>query len=54
MIACRDQDLQIYQYDGWKFVEASIDFTGEVFGKGVVSMRSYNDLTNDTMIGKMK
>lgn len=44
------QELQIYQYDGWKFLESSIDFTGESFGRGVSSMRSYSDINNDTFI----
>jgi hypothetical protein len=45
--------VQIYNYDGWKFHDSSIDFTGNAFGFGVVSMRSYdNIIENTTTIGE--
>lgn len=40
--------MQIYFYDGWKFNESPIDFTGDSFGAGVVSMRTYDNIINGT------
>ena len=50
MVASANQELQILQYDGWKFSEAAIDYTREVFSSGVSSMRSYSEIINDTLI----
>lgn len=53
LIACEDQEVQIYQYDGWKFQESSVDYTGEAFGQGVVKMRAYDNIIKETStIGK--
>lgn len=48
MIASEDHEVQIYFYDGWKFQESPIDFTGDAFGAGVVSIRAYDNIINDT------
>lgn len=48
LISSETQDVQIFEHNGWKFVESSIDFTGEVFGKGVSSVRAYSDIINGT------
>lgn len=48
LIASEDREVQIYFYDGWKFQESPIDFTGDAFGSGVVNMRAYDDIINST------
>lgn len=48
LIASEDNEVQIYFYDGWKFHESPLDFTGDAFSAGVVSMRGYNDIINGT------
>lgn len=48
LIASEEHEVQIYFYDGWKFNESPIDFTGDSFGAGVVSMRAYDNLINGT------
>uniref|UniRef100_A0A336MVZ6 CSON007096 protein n=1 Tax=Culicoides sonorensis TaxID=179676 RepID=A0A336MVZ6_CULSO len=50
LIACKDKAVQIYQYDGWNFVESSIDYTRSAFGDGVTSMRAYNNFADSTLI----
>ena len=45
--------MQIYQYDGWKFEESSLDFTGKAFNTGIMSIRAYNNIIEDTTtVGK--
>jgi hypothetical protein len=48
LIASEDQEVQVYFYDGWKFQESPVDFTGDSFGAGVIAMRGYEDIINDT------
>lgn len=48
LIASEDREVQIYFYDGWKFHESPIDFTGDAFGTGVVSLRGYDGIINGT------
>jgi hypothetical protein len=48
LIASEDNEVQIYFYDGWKFLESPVDFTGDAFGAGVVNMRGYDDIINGT------
>lgn len=53
LIASEESEVQIYSYDGWKFNESPIDFTGDSFGSGVVGIRAYdNMIENTTTIGK--
>lgn len=37
------------QYNGWKFIESEIQFTGGALGKGVSSLRTFKS-KNDTVI----
>jgi hypothetical protein len=48
LIASEDHEVQIYFYDGWKFHESPVDFTGDSFGAGVVNMRGYDGIINGT------
>ncbi|CAG9797903.1 unnamed protein product [Chironomus riparius] len=48
LITSEDSEVQIYYYDGWKFQESSIDFTGSAFGAGVVTIRSYSNIIENT------
>lgn len=55
LITSEDTEVQIYYYDGWKFQESNLDFTGDAFSAGVTSMRVYNDIIeNTTTLGKIK
>ncbi|CRK89288.1 CLUMA_CG003047, isoform A [Clunio marinus] len=40
--------VQIYSYNGWKFEESHIDFTGHAFGAGVVRLRAFDHIINET------
>lgn len=48
LISSEHTEVQIYYFDGWKFQEASIVFTGEAFSTGVTSMRVYNNIIENT------
>lgn len=53
LVTSKGQELKILQYDGWRFSESVIDYTGELFNSGVSSIRTYKDLIpNTTMIGE--
>lgn len=52
LVACKYQDVQIYQYDGWNFVESPVDFTRLAFGMGVTSLRYYNNFADTSIIGE--
>ena len=55
LIASEDHEVQVYNYDGWKFHKSPVVFTGDSFGAGVVKMRGYDNIINGTTtIGKMK
>lgn len=55
LITSEEREVQIYYYDGWKFHESTLDFTGNVFSSGVVSMRYYDDIIdNTTTIGELR
>lgn len=49
---CKFQDVQIYQYDGWNFVEPPVDFTRLAFGMGVTSLRYYNNFADTSIISE--
>lgn len=53
LAACKNKPVQIYQYDGWNFVESTIDYTRLAFGDGVTSLRAYNNLAKGTLIGEI-
>ncbi|XP_070504102.1 uncharacterized protein clos, partial [Chironomus tepperi] len=48
LITSEDSEVQIYYYDGWKFQESSLDFTGSAFGAGVVSIQAYDNIIENT------
>ncbi|XP_063696003.1 uncharacterized protein LOC134827336 [Culicoides brevitarsis] len=50
LVACKNKAVQVYQYDGWNFVESTIDYTRYAFGDGVTSIRAYNNLAEATVI----
>lgn len=52
LAACENKPVQIYQYDGWNFVESTIDYTRLAFGDGVTSLRAYNNFAKATLIGE--
>ena len=53
LIASEDHEVQVYNYDGWKFHKSPVVFTGDSFGAGVVTMRGYDNIINGTTtIGK--
>jgi len=55
LIASEDREVQIFFYDGWKFQESPIEFTGEAFGAGIESLRVYDNIINgSSTIGKLK
>jgi hypothetical protein len=53
LIACENSDIQLFQYDGWRFYAAPIDYTGAAFEKGVSYMRTYPNINNKTIICKL-
>lgn len=48
LVASEEHEVQIFLYDGWKFNESPIDFTGDAFGSGVVGIRAYDNIINGT------
>lgn len=34
--------MKTYQFDGWRFTETAISFSGGAFGKGISTMRTFN------------
>lgn len=48
LIASKDHEVQLFSYDGWKFLESPVDFTGDAFNEGVTSIRSYDNILSDT------
>ncbi|XP_055372814.1 homeobox-like protein HDP1 [Condylostylus longicornis] len=49
LVACDDQDIKLFQYDGWKFEESAVQLTEGALGKGISNMRYFDDL-NETYI----
>jgi hypothetical protein len=47
LISFQHQATQIYKHNGWKFLESSVDFTGDAFGEGVASMRASHQVINN-------
>lgn len=50
LVACEGRDVETLQYDGWKFVPAQIDYARDAFGRGVKSMRCYNQFSDKSLI----
>lgn len=48
LVASKDNEIQIFSYDGWKFLDSSIDFTGDAFSAGVTSIRTYDSIIHGT------
>lgn len=41
LISNKNAPTKTYQFDGWNFVETTIQFTGGSFGTGVSKMRTH-------------
>jgi hypothetical protein len=52
LVACKNDEIKLFQYDGWRFYAASIDYTGPAFEKGVAYMRTFRNINNKTLICK--
>ncbi|KAG5674647.1 hypothetical protein PVAND_004601 [Polypedilum vanderplanki] len=50
LITSEDREVQIYYYDGWKFQESTLDYTGNSFSSGVSNIRSYDNIIDNTNI----
>lgn len=48
LITSEDTEVQIFYFDGWKFQESNLVFTGAAFGAGVKSMRVYDNIIENT------
>lgn len=50
MVSLDGETMKSYQFDGWKFEETAISFSGGTFGKGISSMRTFNIKKKYTII----
>ncbi|GLV35615.1 Anaphase Promoting Complex subunit 10, partial [Carabus blaptoides fortunei] len=41
LVSCKDEGVKVFQYDGWRFIESEVQYTGEAFGSGILNMFSY-------------
>lgn len=41
IISNKNTPIKTYQFDGWRFVETAIQFTGGSFGTGISKMRTH-------------
>lgn len=50
LVSLDGETMKTYQFDGWKFEETAISFSGGTFGKGISSMRTFNIKKKHTII----
>lgn len=48
LVTSKGKGMQILNYDGWKFVEAPMELTGDLLSSGIKSIRTYKDLVKGT------
>lgn len=50
LVSCKDEGVKVFQYDGWRFIESEVQYTGEAFGSGILNMYSHL-FYNEPIIG---